>query len=108
MASITSLRPRGRESGARARPGATPGGTLLSGDALVLAGVTRAFGALRAVDDVSFSVAAGEKAAILGSNGAGKTTLFRSRAAARAPRGSGPAHRPTARCCRAMRWCSPA
>ncbi|HEY9065978.1 MAG TPA: ABC transporter ATP-binding protein [Burkholderiaceae bacterium] len=53
------------------------GGTaLLSGDALILNRVTRAFGALRAVDDVSLSVAAGEKYAILGSNGAGKTTLF--------------------------------
>ena len=39
-------------------------------------GVTRAFGALRAVDDVSLTVAAGQKYAILGSNGAGKTTLF--------------------------------
>src|SRR5450755_1332692 len=78
MASITSLRPRGRESGARAGPRAASkqGSTLLSGDALVLAGVTRVFGALRAVDDVSLSVAAGEMAAILGSNGAGKTTIF--------------------------------
>src|SRR6476620_2657860 len=78
MASITSLRPRARESGARAALGPAPkqGGSLLSGDALVLAGVTRVFGALRAVDEVSLSVAAGEKAAILGSNGAGKTTLF--------------------------------
>jgi len=76
MASITSLRPRGRVSGARAVARTSPGSSLLSGDALVLAGVTRAFGALRAVDDVSLSVAAGEKAAILGSNGAGKTTLF--------------------------------
>ena len=42
----------------------------------MLTGVTREFGALRAVDDVSLSVAAGEKYAILGSNGAGKTTLF--------------------------------
>jgi branched-chain amino acid transport system ATP-binding protein len=49
---------------------------LMSGDALVLEGVTRAFGALRAVDDVSLSVAAGQKYAVLGSNGAGKTTLF--------------------------------
>jgi len=79
MASITSLRPRSRLDGAaRVRPGASSsaGSTLLSGDALVLAGVTRVFGALRAVDEVSLSVAAGEKAAILGSNGAGKTTLF--------------------------------
>jgi branched-chain amino acid transport system ATP-binding protein len=76
VASITSLRPHGRESGVRARPAAAHASTLLSGDALQLEGVTRVFGALRAVDDVTFSVAAGEKAAILGSNGAGKTTLF--------------------------------
>jgi branched-chain amino acid transport system ATP-binding protein len=49
---------------------------LMSSDALVLQGVTRQFGALRAVDDVSLSVAAGQKYAVLGSNGAGKTTLF--------------------------------
>jgi branched-chain amino acid transport system ATP-binding protein len=49
---------------------------LASSDALVLEGVTRAFGALKAIDDVSFTVAAGERRAVLGSNGAGKTTLF--------------------------------
>jgi branched-chain amino acid transport system ATP-binding protein len=49
---------------------------LASGDALVLEGVTRSFGALKAIDDVSFSVAAGERHAVLGANGAGKTTLF--------------------------------
>ena len=47
-----------------------------SGDALVLEGVTRTFGALRAIEDVSFSVAAGERRAVIGANGAGKTTLF--------------------------------
>jgi branched-chain amino acid transport system ATP-binding protein len=74
MASITQLRtstpaaPRGVAGGPRA--------PLASNDALVLTGVTRAFGALRAVDDVSITVMAGQKYAVLGSNGAGKTTLF--------------------------------
>ena len=44
--------------------------------ALVLDGVTREFGALRAVDGVTFSVAPGERRAVIGPNGAGKTTLF--------------------------------
>jgi branched-chain amino acid transport system ATP-binding protein len=59
------------------RGAAVPAHTsLATNDALVLSHVTRAFGALRAVDDVSVSIAAGQKYAILGSNGAGKTTLF--------------------------------
>jgi branched-chain amino acid transport system ATP-binding protein len=77
MASIAQLRPTRAASGGPAtarRAGATP--ALATNDALTLSGVTREFGALRAVDDVSLSVAAGEKYAILGSNGAGKTTLF--------------------------------
>src|SRR6185437_9086568 len=49
---------------------------LATGDALELEGVTRTFGALRAIEDVSFSVAAGERRAVIGANGAGKTTLF--------------------------------
>ena len=44
--------------------------------AIRLAGVSRRFGALHAVRDVSFDVAAGERRAVLGPNGAGKTTLF--------------------------------
>ena len=49
---------------------------LSTGDALRLEGVSRSFGALQAVDDVSFSVAAGGRRAVIGANGAGKTTLF--------------------------------
>ena len=39
--------------------------------------LTRSFGELKAVDDVSFSVAAGECVGFLGPNGAGKTTTMR-------------------------------
>src|SRR5580704_14326194 len=62
MASVTALQPA-------AKP-------LASADALALEGVSRAFGALRAIEDISFSVAVGERRAVLGANGAGKTTLF--------------------------------
>jgi len=76
MATVTQLGGTRATAPARAGAGARNGGALLSGDALILRGVTREFGALRAVDDVSLTVAAGQKVAILGSNGAGKTTLF--------------------------------
>ena len=45
-------------------------------NALELRGVTKLFGALAALTDISLSVSAGERRAVLGSNGAGKTTLF--------------------------------
>ncbi len=64
MATVANLRPS---------QAAAP---LASGDALVLEGVTRRFGALTAIDNVSLSVAAGERRAVIGANGAGKTTLF--------------------------------
>ncbi|MBN8929652.1 MAG: branched-chain amino acid ABC transporter [Rhodospirillales bacterium 69-11] len=43
---------------------------------LVVENLSRAFGGLRAVSQVSFSVNAGEILGIIGPNGAGKTTLF--------------------------------
>jgi branched-chain amino acid transport system ATP-binding protein len=78
MASVIQMhRPTARLDRPTAGPAmAGPRGPLASNDALVLEGVTRAFGALRAVDDVSLTVVAGQKYAVLGSNGAGKTTLF--------------------------------
>jgi branched-chain amino acid transport system ATP-binding protein len=45
-------------------------------NALELRGVTRLFGALAALVDVTLTVRPGERRAVLGSNGAGKTTLF--------------------------------
>ena len=52
---------------------------------LALAGVSRAFGARRAVDDVTLDVRAGELFALLGPSGSGKTTLLRLIAGFEAP-----------------------
>jgi len=43
---------------------------------LRVARLSKAYGAMQAVDDVSFDLAAGELLALIGPNGAGKTTCF--------------------------------
>jgi len=47
-----------------------------TGDAVRVEGVSRSYGAVRAVDDVSLSVGRGQTVALLGPNGAGKTTTI--------------------------------
>src|SRR4030081_1768990 len=54
-----------------------PHGSLYPGGAaLAIEGVSHSYGARRALDDVSFTIAAASFTALLGLNGAGKSTLF--------------------------------
>jgi len=46
------------------------------GEALVVRLLSKRFGGLRAVQDLSFSVSENETVALIGPNGAGKTTSF--------------------------------
>ena len=65
---------------------------------LQVQGLTKTFGGLRALDDVSLSVEEGTIHGLMGANGAGKTTLFSLIAGNQAPTAgehpvSGSAHR---------------
>jgi len=64
-----------------AREDGPAAGTVL----LEVGGLTRRFGGVVAVDDLSFTVAAGEILALIGPNGAGKTTVFNMVSGALAP-----------------------
>ena len=48
----------------------------MSAVTLEVSGLSRAFGGVKAVDNVAFSVSAGELLAMIGPNGAGKSTCF--------------------------------
>ena len=57
---------------------AAPSTSTLNGDGVVqINGLTKNFGAVRAVDDLSFTVQPGRVTGFLGPNGAGKTTTLR-------------------------------
>jgi branched-chain amino acid transport system ATP-binding protein len=53
--------------------------------AIELVGITKIFGGLRALDNISLRVPVGERRALIGPNGAGKTTLFNCIAGSLAP-----------------------
>ncbi len=67
----TAIEQRPTATAQTARPEPAPPAPFLR-----MENVSRHFGTLKAVDDVTFDMAAGELRAVIGPNGAGKTTFF--------------------------------
>jgi len=65
-----------RSDGWSLAPAPLPATARRSGPLLQVDRLSRSFGGLRAVSEVSFEIAEGEILGIIGPNGAGKTTLF--------------------------------
>ncbi len=69
-------RPAGDAPSAGQDRGAAPDRPSDGGSLLSVAGVTKSFGGIAAVRDVTFAIESGESVGLVGPNGAGKTTLF--------------------------------